>query len=169
MVLGVPILKHFSIGKYWSAKQLFLGLTVVPNFDYRDTITRICFRNMNSDEENLEAVYDQMFSYRYTDKDPDYVETVSKPHPPGPCVANYFNRPKRNYDQNRYMLFTALGHSAILGSLKAHSGYSWPWTAILLGAKKSKLVQCCISRDFPRAILGRVIGPCFSQIETEIP
>ena len=29
--------------------------------------------------------------------------------------------------------------------------------------------QVCVYRDFPRANLGPVIGPYFSQIETEIP
>ena len=58
---------------------------------------------MSSDEENLEEIYDKMFSYRYTDDDPEYVKTCSIGIPPGACVANYFNRPKRNYDKNPYV------------------------------------------------------------------
>ena len=58
---------------------------------------------MSSDEENLEETYDKMFSYRYTDDDPEYVKTCSIGVPPGACVANYFNRPKRNYDKNPYV------------------------------------------------------------------
>ena len=58
---------------------------------------------MSAEEKNLEEIYDKMFAYRYTEKDPEYVETCSKPIPPGACVANYFNRPKRNYDKKPYV------------------------------------------------------------------
>ncbi|WAR02764.1 hypothetical protein MAR_009322 [Mya arenaria] len=37
--------------------------------------------------EELEKMYGDMFSYRYTDKDKDYVETVSSPVPSCPCVT----------------------------------------------------------------------------------
>ncbi|XP_045171271.2 RNA guanine-N7 methyltransferase activating subunit-like [Mercenaria mercenaria] len=48
--------------------------------------------------EDLEKLYDQMFAYRYTDEDPDYQQTISKPIPPCPCITGYFTRSKRNFD-----------------------------------------------------------------------
>lgn len=46
-----------------------------------------------------EKMYEEMFSYRYTDKDPDYVETISHSIPPSPCVLGYYTRSKGGYDK----------------------------------------------------------------------
>lgn len=51
--------------------------------------------------EEIISKYDEMFKYRYTEDDPGYVAAKQKASPAPPCVKNWYNKPKRNFDWTR--------------------------------------------------------------------
>ncbi|KAL4224452.1 hypothetical protein ACF0H5_017904 [Mactra antiquata] len=53
---------------------------------------------VDTDTSEIEKMFNEMFAYRYTDEDKDYVSVISKPIPPCPCVPGYFLRGKKNYN-----------------------------------------------------------------------
>ena len=57
--------------------------------------------NKPVEDEEVVAMYTAMFSHRYTDQDEEFVKTRDKPLPDPPCVQNWFQRPKRNFDFTR--------------------------------------------------------------------